>query len=81
MKKIKIIIIFIISLVISYFIVGYVKGAVFAQIHWVEGVTAGDKFREYYIRTFSYNIIPSIMIASIITFIGTILEKVYKNKF
>jgi fumarate reductase subunit D len=69
MSKIsKAIIIFIISFIISYLIVGYVANAVFAQIHWVEGATVWDKFIEYYIRTASINAIPTFILAIIIEF-------------
>lgn len=68
-KKTKVIITFVLSFIIAFFIVGYIKNTMFVAIHWVEGVTIWDKFREYYIRTFSANIIPSFIIAIIFTII------------
>jgi hypothetical protein len=66
-NKTKIIITFTLSLVISFFIVGYIKHTMFVATDWVEGVTIWNKFRVYYIRTFSANIIPSFIIAIIFT--------------
>jgi len=68
-KKIKVIITFVLSFIIAFFIVGYIKNTMFVAIDWVKGVTIWDKFREYYIRTFSSNIIPSFVIAVIFTII------------
>jgi len=66
-KRTKAIIIFIISFIIAFFIVGYIKNTMFRAICWVAGVTNWDKFREYYIRTFLDNIIPSFILAIIST--------------
>ncbi|MBL4931219.1 hypothetical protein [Clostridium paridis] len=65
--SLKVIVTFISSLLCTYLIVGYVKSTVFAAIHWVEGVTIWDKLREYYVRTFNQNIIPSIILAVLLT--------------
>lgn len=70
MNKItKVIITFIISFIIAYFFVGYVINTMFVAIHWIEDVTILDKLREYYIRTFSINIMPAFTIATISTII------------
>jgi hypothetical protein len=41
----------------------------FVAIHWIEDVTVLDKFREYYIRTFSINIMPAFTVATISTIV------------
>ncbi|WP_055668608.1 hypothetical protein [Desnuesiella massiliensis] len=66
-KLIKAILTFIISLFVTYLIVGYIANNVFAHIRWDESATSLDKFREYYIRTFSVNIIPTLILAIIPT--------------
>ena len=67
--KKKVIITFIISLIIAYPIVGYLKSNVGVAIHWVENITLIQKLNEYYIRTFWDNIILSSIVAVIPTFI------------
>ena len=66
-KILKVSITFIVSFIIAYLIVGYLKNTMFVRIHWVEDVTIYDKAREYYIRTASNNIMPSFIIAMIPT--------------
>ena len=58
----------------SHGIVGYIKSTVFARIQWRAEATAWDKFREYYIRTFNYNLLPALIVAIIFTmiFIATV---------
>ena len=68
-KKIRIIKTFIFSLIISYFIVGYIKNTMFVAIDWVEGATIWSKFRWYYIMTYSENILPSFIIAVMFTIV------------
>ena len=65
----KIILTFIISLTISYIIVGYLGSNLFVAIHWIEDVTLVQKLREYYIRTFGANISFSLIPALITTLI------------
>ena len=65
----KRIITFIISLIILYPIVGYLKYNIGVAIHWVENVTIIQKLNEYYIRTFWDNIIISSVIAIVPTLI------------
>lgn len=65
----KVILTFIISLIISYLIIGYLGSNLFVSIDWIENVTLADKLREYYIRTFSYNISFSLPISLIISYI------------
>lgn len=65
----KIILTFIISLIISYLIVGYLGSNLFVAIHWIEYVTLIDKLREFYIRTFWSNISFALPLALISTFI------------
>lgn len=67
MKTKKVIITFIVSFIVSYLIVGYVKNGMFVGIKWDEDITIWDKLREYYIRTASTNILPSGILASIAT--------------
>ena len=76
-KKSKVIITFIISLIIAFFLVGYVMNTMFVRIDWVEGVTIWQKFREYYIRTFFSNITPAFIIAIIST---AIISLAYKKR-
>jgi hypothetical protein len=72
----KIISIFIISFIISYFIVGFVANNVFVLIHWEESATAWDKFKEYYIRTASINVIPALILSLLSTTIIVCIKKV-----
>lgn len=65
----KTILTFIISLIFSYLIIGYLASNLFVSIHWIENVTLYDKLREYYIRTFLYNISFSLPISLIISYI------------
>ncbi|MGE5627672.1 MAG: hypothetical protein ACM3X7_06085 [Solirubrobacterales bacterium] len=45
----------------------------FVEIHWLQSATIWDRFREYYIRTFSLNLIPALIVASLSTlFVGFI---------
>ncbi|GFZ32968.1 hypothetical protein CSC2_34940 [Clostridium zeae] len=75
-KQVRIFLTFIITFLISYLIVGYIANNVFAQIHWDESATFLDKLKEYYIRTFSINIIPTLIFAAIST---TLLTKKAKR--
>lgn len=68
-KTTKAFITFIISFIISYFIFGYLKSNIGVAIDWIPEATIWDRFREYYIRTFPINIIPSIIMAIIFTLI------------
>lgn len=65
----KVIITFIISFLISYIIFGYLKSNFAVAIHWVPEATMWDKLREYYIRTFSFNILPATLMAIVATFV------------
>lgn len=47
----------------------------FVNIHWANGATVWDKFREYYIRTFSANIFPALLIALISVLIAAFVNK------
>ena len=77
-KVVKIIITFIIAFIISYLIVGYLKSNIGVAIHWIPGTTIWDKFREYYIRTFRLNILPSVILAVVSTFIISLVDR-HKN--
>jgi len=77
-KKSKTVITFIVSFIIAFFIVGYLTNTVFRQISWIEGATVWQKFKEYYIRTFSSHSVPAFVIALIPTVIIGLLGK--KNK-
>ncbi len=74
-KITKGIISFIVFFTIAYLITGYVMNNTFAHIHWIEEATIIDKLKEYYIRTFSVNIIPAFVLAIIPTAIV-----IYKNR-
>ena len=63
----KVILTFIISLIISYLIIGYLGSNLFVSIHWIENVTLADKLKEYYIRTFPSNISLSLPLSLIIS--------------
>lgn len=71
----KVVITFIISLIIAYLIVGYLKSNVGVAIDWVKGVTLIQKLNEYYIRTFWDNIILSLVVAVIPTLIVMIISR------
>ncbi|MBK1812134.1 hypothetical protein JHL18_16040 [Clostridium sp. YIM B02505] len=75
-KQIRILLTFIITSIVTYLIVGYISNNVFVQIHWDENAMFSDKLREYYIRTFSINIIPTLILATIST---TLFAKKMKN--
>lgn len=71
----KVIITFIITFIISYFIFGYLKSNFGVAIDWIPEATIWDKFREYYIRTFSFNILPSVIMAMVFTFIISLVNE------
>lgn len=64
-KTKKVVITFIISFIVSYLIVGYVKNG--TAIKWVEDITIWGKLRWYYILTASSNILPSVILSIIST--------------
>jgi hypothetical protein len=72
-KKTKVIITFILSFIITFFIVGYVKYAMFVAIDWVEGVTIWNKLNWYYGYNFISNFFPALFLAIIITSIYYLL--------
>lgn len=74
-----IIVTFLVSLLATYLLVGYCKNAVLTKIHWVANVTVRQKLREYYIRTFPENIIPTLIIAAIPTIL-VFAVTVFKRK-
>jgi putative effector of murein hydrolase LrgA (UPF0299 family) len=74
-KTLKVIITCIVSFIIAYLVVGYVKNGMLVGIRWVENVTIWDKLREYYIRTASTNIIPTFIIAIILTTVVGLTKK------
>jgi len=69
MNKKKTILIFIISFIFAFIIVGYVRNTLFVLIDWIDDVTIWQKLNEYYVRTFFSNIIPSFIIAIVSTFL------------
>lgn len=79
-KRAKVIIIFIVSVIVAFFLVGYIRNTVFVKIDWINGATTWDKFREYYIRTFSANILPALIIALIPTFILITVDRAKISK-
>lgn len=81
-KKLKVILVFVVSFIVAYLIVGYYKNAVCTSIHWIEGVTIWGKLREYYIRTFFENLPYALVLAlipTLITAITTFHKKAVKN--
>lgn len=74
-RKAKVISVFIISFIPAFFLVGYIRNIMFVNIHWANGATVWDKFREYYIRTFSANIFPALLIALISVLIAAFVNK------
>lgn len=76
-KNKRSIIIFTISFLIAFFIVGYVLSTSIVEIGWVEDATIINKFREYYLRNIFYNIIISIIVAGIATIIVNLIS--WKN--
>ena len=78
MKRIKdMVLIFIISLLGSYLFVGGFRN-IFVGYKWSVDATIWDKLREFYIRMFPYNIMPSIYIAVAIT---TIVMFINRKKY
>ncbi|MCK5762574.1 MAG: hypothetical protein KAH05_00495 [Clostridiales bacterium] len=76
-KNKRSIIIFTISFLIAFFIVGYVLSTTFVEIDWVEGATIFNKFKGYYLRNIFSNIIISIIVAGIATIIANLIS--WKN--
>lgn len=74
-KKKKLMYVFLISFMVGYMIVGYVINTMFIHIDWVENVTIWQKLKEYYIRTFFQNLIPTSIIAGIVTLIFGLFSK------
>lgn len=74
-KTKKLAIIFTVSFIVGYLIVGYIINTMFVEIDWVENVTIWHKLKEYYIRTFFQNIIPALIIAGISTVIFNLIGK------
>ncbi|MDV3429644.1 MAG: hypothetical protein LIR50_22050 [Bacillota bacterium] len=74
-RKARVIAAFIISFIPSFFLAGYIRNVMFVNIHWTQDASVWDKFREYYIRTFSANIIPALLIAVIAALITAFLNK------
>ena len=56
-------------LLVVYFIVGYVRHALFVRTEWAIDATLWDKFASYYLSHFISNIVPAFVIALIIGFI------------
>ena len=74
-RGIKIGLTFGITLITSFFIVGYIINNTWIQINWDENATIWDKFREYYVRTFIVDFIAAILIAFIITGIMVVITR------
>jgi len=74
--RFRIAVTFIVTFIIAFFIVGYVRNTMFVQIEWLQSATVLDRFREYYIRTFSLNVIPTLIIAIITTLFVGFINKV-----
>ena len=70
---------FIISLIIGYIITGYIGNTCFVCIDWVVKPTLWQIIREYYIRTFLYNIIPALIMAIIPTVTVYLIKKKSKK--
>lgn len=75
MKKVKdLVLTFIFSLIGSYLFVGGSR-SIFVGYKWSVDATIWDKLREFYIRTFPYNIMPAIYIAVVITAIIVFINR------
>ncbi|MBU3178664.1 hypothetical protein KPL47_20340 [Clostridium estertheticum] len=64
-KNIKVI--FIIIFVIAFFVIGYVKNAMFVAIDWIVSVTIWQKFSAYFLSGFFSSIIIAFITALILT--------------
>lgn len=76
-KKEKVIVTYVASLIILFFIIGYFRNVILASIDWVPGVTKWDKFKVYYIHDFWANFMIALLIA---VFPAFYLHLVYKIK-
>ena len=74
-KKTKVLITFILSFVITFIIVVYIKNTVFARIDWVKDVTIWGKLHWYYVYTFWANFFPALFLSIIITFVYYLLGR------
>lgn len=74
-RNAKTIVTFVISFVIAFFIVSYIRNSLFISIKWAEDATLLDRFREYYIRPFGYNFMPTLLIAVVSTTLIKIIMK------
>lgn len=71
----KIVFTFIITFAIAFVIVGYIKNTMFVQIDWLPSATVWDRFIECYIRTFSLNLMPTLIIAIVTIIIVGFVEE------
>lgn len=74
-KSVKYAITFCSTFIVSYLLVGFLHSNVFSKIHWRAEATIWDKLREYYIRTFRYNLLPTLIVTVIFTAIIIISMK------
>lgn len=78
-RKIQVITTFILSLIISFLVVGYIRNIMFVEIDWVNGVTLWDKFRVYYFDNLFSDSIPSLIIAVALTGIIRFISRSRNN--
>jgi|GEM_PF-6646742 len=56
-------------LLVAYFIVGYVRNALFVRTEWAVDATFIDKFVSYYFKGFILNFVPAFLIALLLGFL------------
>lgn len=66
---------FVIAFILAYLAVGYIRNTMFVAIDWVEGATVWNKLREYYMRTYALNIVPSLIIALVATILVSVANR------
>jgi hypothetical protein len=76
MTKLNLLFNFMISFIISFAIVGYVRNGFMVKIDWVAGATIWSKLKWYYV----YNFIPNLFPSLILTIIGIFIYYIVARK-
>ena len=71
---------FVISFIISFTIVGYIKNGFMIKVDWVAGATIWSKLKWYYGYNFIPNLFPSLILAIISLFIYYLVARKKVNK-
>ena len=66
------------SLLASYLVVGYFTNTMLIAIDWVETVTIWHKVYQYYIVTFTYNIIPTLILSVVAPLLFALLWRKHR---